>query len=160
MAATVLFYHLTRRGLEETLRMILGRAVDQGWRVMLRAPDKDLLARLDDRLWLEPEDGFLAHGLEGAGDEARQPVLLGQGAIANAAQGLMLLAGAGVTQAEAGSLERIWIIFDGADETAVDAARGQWREVTGWGLAAQYWSDEGGAWAKKLERAAESVSQA
>lgn len=156
MAATVMFYHLTRRGLDETLRMILGRAVEQGWRVMLRATDTALLAQLDDRLWQEPEDGFLPHGLEGAGDASQQPVLLGQGAILNDARGLMLLSGARATEDEARSLERIWVIFDGADAAAVETARAQWREVTGWGLAAQYWSDEGGAWAKKLDRAAEA----
>lgn len=156
MPATVLFYHLTRRGLEETLRMILGRALDQGWRVMLRAPDPALLARLDDRLWQDPEEGFLAHGLEGAGHEASQPVLLGPGPIANGAQGLMLLAGAAASRDEAQGLERIWVLFDGASEPALEAARSQWREITAWGLAAQYWSDETGSWTKKQDRAAET----
>lgn len=154
MPAAVLFYHLTRRGLEETLRMILGRALDQGWRVMLRAADPTLLAQLDDRLWLDPEDGFLAHGLEGTGDAGKHPVLLGQGAIVNGASGLMLLSGAGVSRDEAQALERIWVVFDGSDGAAVEVARGQWREIAAWGLAAQYWTDDGGTWVKKQERAA------
>jgi len=157
MPATAMFYHLTRRGLDETLRMILDRAAGQGWHVMLRAPDRELLARLDDGLWLEPDDGFLPHGLEGSGNAARQPVLLGSGPIVNGAKGLMLLAGAAVSLDEAQGLERIWVLFDGSDEAAVELARGQWREITGWGLAAQYWSDDSGSWTKKLERAAEAV---
>ena len=32
----VVFYHLTRRGLDETVEGLLIRAVGQGWRVMVR----------------------------------------------------------------------------------------------------------------------------
>ena len=49
---TAVFYHLIRAGLEDTLRMILTRAVAQGWRVFLRGTDAAALARLDEKLWL------------------------------------------------------------------------------------------------------------
>ena len=45
-------------------------------------------------------------------------------------------------------------VAEGGDAGEVDRARALWRDVTGWGLAAQYWSDESGAWVKKQERAA------
>ncbi len=154
MAPVVLFYHLTRAGLDDTVAMIVTRALGQGWRVMLRGTDATQLGQLDDKLWLGPEDGFLPHGLEGGPMDAAQPVLLGQGAIANGAQGLVLLSGAEVVQSELDGLQRVWILFDGADAAAVQAARGQWTLLTGWGLAAQYWSDEGGSWAKKVDKAA------
>jgi DNA polymerase-3 subunit chi len=51
-------------------------------------------------------------------------------------------------------LHRIWVLFDGSDDQAVAKARQSWTLFTGWGLAAQYWSDEGGTWVKKSERAA------
>lgn len=156
MAATAVFYHLSRSGLEETVLMIVTRALAQGWRVMLRAGDAALLERLDSRMWLGDES-FLPHGMQGGPHDADQPVLLGQGAIANGAAGLILLAGAAVTQAEAAGLQRVWLLFDGGDEAAVAAARDQWRQITGWGLAAQYWSDEGGSWVKKTEKAAARV---
>ena len=151
---TAVFYHLIRAGLEDTLRMILTRAVAQGWRVFLRGTDAAALARLDEKLWLGPEDGFLAHGLAGGAHDAMQPVLLGQGAIGNAAQGLLLVDGAEVSVTEALPLERVWVLFDGADAAQVQGARGLWTRLTGAGMAAQYWSDEGGFWVKKTERAA------
>ncbi len=154
MTAIALFYQLTRAGLDETVNMILIRAMAQGWRVMVRAPDVGLLAHLDDMLWLGPEDGFLPHGVAGGSKDGEQPVLLGAGGIGNEAQGLMLLAGAEVVEAELVGLERVWLLFDGADGEAVEAARGQWRLLTSWGLAAQYWSDETGTWAKKMDKAA------
>ena len=154
MAAVAMFYHLSRAGLDDTVTMIVTRALGQGWRVMLRGTDAAQLQHLDDRLWLGAEDSFLAHGLEGRPHDADQPVLLGQGSIANAARGLVLVAGAEVAREEVDGLERVWLLFDGANEAAVQAARDQWTLLTGWGLAAQYWSDEGGAWAKKVEKAA------
>ena len=154
MTATAVFYHLIRAGLDDTVMTTVTRALGAGWRVMIRAPDTGLLDHLDAKLWLGPEEGFLPHGLQGGPQDAAQPVLLGQGAIANAAKGLMLLSGANAARQEVVGLERIWVLFDGADTAAVASARLRWTEFTSWGLAAQYWSDEGGSWVKKTERAA------
>lgn len=154
MTATAVFYHLSRAGLDETVVTTVTRALTAGWRVMIRAPDAALLAHLDAKLWLGPEDGFLAHGLQGGAHDAHQPVLLGPGPIGNAAKGLMLLAGADAGPEEVAGLERIWILFDGGDVDAVALARQRWTGFAGWGLAAQYWSDETGGWVKKTERPA------
>ncbi len=133
---------------------ILPRALAAGWRVMIRSPDLSALDRLDLALWQGPEDGFLPHGLAGGPHDADQPILLGQGAIANAAQGLILLDGAGTTPDEAAELQRVWVLFDGDDQAALTAARQLWTRLTGAGLAAQYWSEESGRWEKKTEKAA------
>ena len=154
MPATAVFYHLLRAGLDETVMTTVTRAQGAGWRVMIRAPDPAVLQHLDAKLWLGPEEGFLAHGLAGGVHDADQPVLLGQGRITNGAQGLMLLAGAEAVRDEVADLQRIWVLFDGADPEAVAKARQSWTQLTGWGLAAQYWSDAGGAWVKKSDRAA------
>ena len=154
MPATAVFYHLMRAGLDETVLTTVTRALGAGWRVMIRAPDMALLQRLDAKLWLGPEEGFLAHGLAGGPYDADQPVLLGHDKIANGAKGLMLLGGGEASPEEVAGLERIWVLFDGSDPDAVAQARQSWTRFSGWGLAAQYWSDEGGAWVKKSERAA------
>mgnify|MGYP001766816355 CR=1 FL=1 len=150
----VLFYHLTRSPAEDLIGQLLPRALAQGWRVMIRGTDAARLAWLEDRLWLGPEEGFLPHGLEGGPRDADQPVLLGQGAAVNGARGVMLIDGAQSSAEEARGLERLWVIFDGNDPAAVEAARAQWRDTAGWGLAAQYWSEAGGRWEKKTERPA------
>jgi len=147
-----MFYHLTRSGPEATLQVLLRRALGSGWRVMIRGRDRAALERLDTRLWTEPEDGFLPHGMEGGPHDADQPVLLGQGRAANGAQVLVLLDGAEVTVDEARGLERVWALFDGGDDGAVAQARGLWTRLTGGGVAAQYWSEESGRWEKKAEK--------
>lgn len=148
---TAMFYHLTRSGPEEVLALILPRALAAGWRVMLRSPDPARLERLEARLWTDPDDSFLPHGLEGGEWDADQPVLLGKGPAVNAAQGVVLLDGAEPLAGEE-ALERLWVLFDGGDPGEVQAARGLWARVTGLGMAAQYWSEETGRWVMKTEK--------
>ena len=148
----VYFYHLTRKPLEATLPMLIGKAREAGWRVLVRGSDPDLLKRLDDVLWLGPEEGFLPHGLAGGPHDAAQPILLTTAHEApNAPQCLMSIDGADIAADEVTALERVCVLFDGNDPNAVDAARGQWRALTGAGCSAQYWSEESGRWEKKAE---------
>lgn len=148
----VMFYHLTRSSVEETLLMLLPRAVAQGWRVMLRGTDPAALEHLDARLWTVESLPFLPHGMAGGPHDADQPVLIGQGAIANDAKGLFLIDGAATTPDEARPLERVWLLFDGGDPAQLTDARAKWKALTDAGLAAQYWSEESGRWEKKAEK--------
>lgn len=148
----VMFYQLSRSGAEQTVRTLLDRAMGQGWRIMIRSTDAAALNRLDERLWLHPEDGFLPHGREGSSADADQPVLLGMGAITNGAKGLMLLDQAEASETEARDLERVWVIFDGANEDQLISARRYWKHITDLGLAAQYWSEDSGRWEKRAEK--------
>ncbi|HKL55059.1 MAG: DNA polymerase III subunit chi [Roseovarius sp.] len=146
------FYHLTQRPLEATLPMLLTKAQQVGWRVAVRGRDDARMKWLDEKLWLGPEDGFLAHGLAGRAHEADQPVLLTtQSAMPNGAVCLMAVDGAGVAPGEVEALERVCILFDGNDSAALDVARGQWRELTGAGCKAQYWSEDSGRWEMRAE---------
>ena len=153
-----MFYQLTRSTPEATLATILPRALQAGWRVMLRGTDMATLKRLDAQLWQGPEDGFLPHGLQDGVHDADQPILLGTGTIDNAAQGLVLLESAETDPAEAMALERVWVLFDGADPATLAHARGLWTRLTTAGMAAQYWSEDGGRWEKKAEKAATAPS--
>lgn len=148
-----MFYHLTRSSAEETLMTLLPRALGQGWRVMIRHPDPIARAALDQKLWLVPEGGFLPHGLEGGPHDADQPVLISAGPMVNGGKGLCLMGGAAPLPGEE-ALERIWLLFDGADEAAVAEARRHWTGLTGLGMAAQYWSEEDGRWQMKFEKTA------
>lgn len=148
----VYFYHLTRTPLEATLPMLLGKALQAGWRVAVRGVSADRLGWLDEKLWLGPEEQFLPHGLAGGPHDADQPVLLTSGSdCPNGAACVMAVDGAEVTADEVQRLSRVCILFDGNDPAAVEAARGQWRGLTGAGCSAQYWSQESGAWQKKAE---------
>lgn len=157
----VWFYHLLETPAEAALPRLIGQATGKGWRIELRGSDMQRMERLDQALWLGPEDGFLPHGLAGGPHDALQPVLLtvagqeGAGlAAANAPECLMAVDGAAVTPEEAARLTRTCVVFDGGDGDQLARARDLWRVMTGAGLAAQYWAQEGGRWVKKQERPA------
>jgi DNA polymerase-3 subunit chi len=149
---TVMFFHLTRSGPADTLAVNAARALQQGWRVMVRGTDPATLAELDVALWVKAGDeSFLPHGLAGGNHDGDQPILLGTGAPANGAKVLALIDGAGATDAEIAAMERVWVLFDGTDEGRLQAARQQWKAMTTAGHAAQYWSEESGRWEKKAD---------
>lgn len=154
------FYHLTDSPAETALPLLIGQARGRAWRIELRGTDPDRMDRLDQILWRGPEEGFLPHGRAGGPHDALQPVLLtvaGQRA-ANAPDCLMALDGAPVDPAEAAMFARVCILFDGNDPAALSRARDQWRHLTGAGLAARYWAQEGGRWVMKQERPARGAA--
>lgn len=142
-----LFFHLTRSTAEDVVRLNAGRAMARGWRVLVRGGDLQRLSTLDDRLWEEPAESFLPHGMAGGDHDAEQPLLLTMGReMANSPQALLALDGAEVTVEEIEALERVWIVFDGLDPQAMEVARAQWRSLTGAGAEAEYWSEASGRW--------------
>lgn len=152
---TVMFFHLMQSAPADTLAINAPRALGQGWRVLVRGTDPVALDLLDQALWSKGgDDSFLPHGLEGGPHDADQPVLLGLGGPVNGAKVLALVDGAGATDAEIATMERVWVLFDGNDPDRLQAARGQWKAMTSAGHAAQYWSEESGRWEKKAESAA------
>ena len=151
------FYHLTSASLEQTLPMLLGKAMGAGWRIEVRGRDAARMAGLDAALWTGADDSFLPHGLAGGAHDADQPILLTTheqttGQAANGAVCVMAVNGADVTADEADALDRTCIIFDGHDGEALAHARTQWKALTDAGVAAQYWSQESGRWEKKAEK--------
>ncbi|MEM1234574.1 MAG: DNA polymerase III subunit chi [Pseudomonadota bacterium] len=145
------FYHLTESSVDQTCRMLLEKALQAGWRVSVHGTDLERLKWLDEKLWLGPEDGFLPHGLVGGAHDAAQPVLLTTGEAANDPHCVMSIDGADIAPEIAKSKERAFILFDGQDAEAVATARHQWKAMTGAGISAQYWAQDGGRWVMKAE---------
>lgn len=153
-----LFYHLTQSSAEDLVRRMVPRANGQGWRVVLRGRDRAALERLDERLWLQPEESFLPHGLAGGPHDAEQPLLLTHAeGLPTGVKAMMAVDGAPVTPEEVEALERVWILFDGFDPLAVEVARHQWRSLTQAGCSAEYWNEAEGGWEKKAEHPTAAV---
>jgi len=148
----VFFYHLTERPLEAALPVLIGKAMQAGWRVAVVGSDAARLSRLDQLLW--NGDGFLPHGLSGGPHDADQPVLLTTDTPVNDPQCVMAIDGMDVSAEDVTARDRYCIIFDGADIRAVENARALWRTLTAANIAAQYWAEEGGRWVKKSETGA------
>jgi DNA polymerase-3 subunit chi len=146
----ILFYQLQRQPIERVLPALLERSLERGWRVVVQAATDERVEALDAHLWTYREDGFLAHGTYREGEADAQPVLLTVlDDNPNAANVRFLIDGAPVP-ADAAAYQRIVLLFDGEDEDALAAARGQWADVKADGFAVTYWqADEHGRWEKK-----------
>lgn len=149
----VRFYHLTEVPLERALPTMLERTLDRGLRAVVRGGVPERLDYLDTHLWTYGDGSFLPHGSLEDGHAANQPILLTTlGDVPNGAKALFLIDGAEAEVPELTQMEVTAILFDGHDPAAVDAARAQWRAVTGAGLAAVYWAQsDGGRWEKRHE---------
>ena len=104
---------------------------------------------LNAQLWTYDPGSFLPHGAARDGNAARQPVwLTDQDENPNEASMLFLTDGA--TSDRIAEYARCFELFDGRDDTAVEAARARWKAYRESGHAVSYWQqgDKGG-WEKK-----------
>lgn len=149
----VYFYHLTDSPLEGTLPMLLAKATDAGWTIDVRGTTPDRLDWLDRQLWLGPDDGFLPHGVAGGAQDGDQAILLTLSPdLRDGVRCLVSVDGAAITAAEVQALDRAMVLFDGADDAALNIARGIWKTLTDAGCAAMYWAQDNGRWVKKAEK--------
>jgi DNA polymerase-3 subunit chi len=147
----VRFYHLQGgRKLEGVLVNLLERSLERGWRVVVQAGSEERVEALDAHLWTYSDESFLPHGTWREPEAAQQPVLLSTDeSNPNGANVRFLIDGA-VLPADSESYERVVLVFDGDDDDALGAARGQWTEAKARGFDATYWQpDDTGRWVKK-----------
>jgi DNA polymerase-3 subunit chi len=144
----VWFYHLERSGLDQVLPELLEKALQRGWRALVRSPEPERIEHLDGWLWNYRDDSFLPHALAEEPEAERQPILLTTAADnPNRADALFLIDGA-----EAGALDdfqRCILLFDGRDEAALAAARKRWKDVKASGSPASYWRQAERGWEKQ-----------
>ena len=140
------FHHLERRRVDQALPDLVDSLYREGRRVVVRAPSRELVAALNDRLWTYDESSFLPHGAAGDGDPMTQPVFLTETVDnPNAATTLVMLAGAETSPGDA-AFDLAIRLFDGRDPEAIGEARREWKRLKDAGSAPSYWreGDDGG----------------
>jgi DNA polymerase-3 subunit chi len=146
--AEVGFYHLLTTPLERALPRLLDRARSQGFRIVVRAGSPERVEHLNTVLWTFEEASFLPHGSARDGNPATQPIWLTDlDENPNGASMLVLVDGL-----EANDLQlfaRCADLFDGADATSVEAARGRWRRLREAGHTLTYWQQTVSGWERK-----------
>jgi DNA polymerase III subunit chi len=145
------FYHLMGQSMERALPILLERTLARGWRAVVEAADEERLQALDELLWTYSDETFLAHGRASDGDPDLQPIWLTCGPDnPNSAQVRFFVGGAPTRVDADQGYERIILMFDGADDEQVAAAREQWRALRNSGEGKlSYWRQaEDGRWTK------------
>jgi DNA polymerase-3 subunit chi len=140
------FYHLTRTTLTEALPRLLVRTLAAGQRALVVGSDQSGLDAISTALWAQ--EAWLPHGGATDGDADLQPIWLSTVAEpANEARYLFLVQGG--SDVDPGRFERVFDLFDGTSEAAIQAARGRWRQWKAAGHALTYWQQTPSGWQKK-----------
>lgn len=145
----VLFYHLEQRPLEQVLPILLEKTLQRGWRAVVQTGSEERSEALSNALWTWRDDGFLPHGTTRDGNPEHQLVwLTHEDESPNGATVKFYVDGAAL--GDVSGLERAVYMFDGRDETAVETARNEWKQIAASDNDATYWQqDENGRWQKK-----------
>ena len=115
---------------------------------MVRLGSAARVAELDAALWACTEPDWLPHGTPATGDPDMQPIwLTAEDEAPNGARYAFLLDG--VQSARLDAFERVFDLFDGTDDAAVQAARLRWSAAKAAGHVLTYWQQGGRGWEKK-----------
>ncbi len=145
----MLFYHLERRPLEDTLPVLLEKSLERGWRCTVQCGTAERMDALDTHLWTYSDAAFLPHGTEAQPRPDRQPVLLTV-TESNANGSVVRFLVDGVDVSDATPYQRVVHLFDGRDDEQVAGARNRWRAAKAGGHTLTYWQqDENGRWIRK-----------
>ena len=142
------FYHLTVTPLERALPRLLEKTLEAGERAVVVAGSPERVKALNDHLWTYDDSSWLPHGSEKDGMEVDQLIWLTDGTdVPNGARFLFLTDGQ--DNEAVGDYDRVFDLFDGRDDLAVQAARERWKARKDAGLSLTYWrqTDRGG-WEK------------
>ena len=146
--AEIGFYHLTRTTADQALPALLGRTLKAGERAVVLCGSPERVEALDAALWLCQEPDWLPHGTAATGEADLQPIwLTAEDEAPNAARFLFLIDGA--ESARLDSFTRVFDLFDGNDEHAVQAARARWKAAKAAGHQLTYWQQGPKGWEKK-----------
>jgi DNA polymerase-3 subunit chi len=143
--AQVDFYHLTRSDVAAALPPLLGRTLQAGEKALVLCGDAARMAALDAALWLAANPDWLPHGTAAMPHPEWQPVYLTLEEVNPAgARFLFLLDGA--APADYAAYTRVFDLFDGNDEAAVQAARARWKVAKEAGHIMAYWQQSESGW--------------
>ena len=138
------FYQLGSTPVEQVIASLAEKLLAQEARLLVVGKDEAMLARLDRMLWDQGATSFMPHGLAGAAEDARQPILLSTSPDApNLARNLLIADGE--WREAALTFDRAFYLFD---SSTLEGARLAWKLLSGReGVERRYWKqDDDGRW--------------
>ena len=147
----VLFYHLQDMLLENVLPPLLEKSLERGWRVVVQSTSEERADALDAHLWTYRDDSFLPHATWRAGRRRRisRSCWRWRRATRTGPMCRFLIDNAALP-ADCETYERLVLVFNGDDDSALGAARGAWTDCKSRGFEVTYWqADERGRWQRR-----------
>jgi DNA polymerase-3 subunit chi len=138
------FYQLTRDPATSVVPLLAQRALDAGERMLVVTGGAPSAEEISAALWNHQPQSFMAHAIAGQGDDAAQPVLISDVAVAGNGARFCLIAD-GIWRDGQG-FDRIFFLFP---PERTEAARDAWRALSRTDeMALNYWRQDGGKWRK------------
>ncbi|OUS15796.1 DNA polymerase III subunit chi [Rhodospirillales bacterium 47_12_T64] len=147
----VRFYHLTKTPLGEALPKMLEKVLEREQKAVIFSSDERRLGELDQSLWNYRSESFLPHGTKRDGSIDDHPIWLttNPGDI-DSGEVVFVIHGASPGALKSDTTNLCAILFDGNNNSAVQDARGFWKELKAADHELTYWQQtERGSWEKK-----------
>ncbi|MBO7555867.1 MAG: DNA polymerase III subunit chi [Alphaproteobacteria bacterium] len=147
------FYHLQNQTLENVLPKLLEKSYQLGKKILVKIGNEERVDFINNLLWTYNEESFLPHGSKKDGHAEMQPIwLTSNNENPNNAEFLFLADGAIADCEEIAKFERVFNIFDGNSQTAVENARALWKTLKQQSFDISYWKRAAnGTWEKQGE---------
>lgn len=146
------FYHLQRSPLEQVLPKLCEKAYSTGKRIKIQLGTEERVSFVNSLLWTYNEESFLPHGSKKDRFSEEQPIFIS--ADENNPNGAVLLVladGAMPSLEILQQYERVLNIFDGTNETSLNAARNYWKQIRELNGDLHYWQqNERGVFEQKV----------
>jgi DNA polymerase-3 subunit chi len=149
MSTEIRFYHMERSGLEQTLPMLVTKALQNNHKIIIKSANENDIERLNEHLWSYDPASFIPHGTSKDGPPENQPVFLTtKDENPNGADVLILAHGA--THENLKDFTLICEMLNGNDPQSIDEARARWKTYKEEGFETTYWQQgTKGGWEKK-----------
>lgn len=145
----VSFYQLQLQPLEVALPKLLARVLEAGLRAVIRIASEERLASLDQALWADDPDSFLAHGAKDTPQPENQPIYLTLEDDNPGGANVLVLVDGRMSDDLSG-YDRCLYMFDGRSEELKEQARLDWQTFKDAGHEVTYWRQtDAGGWDKK-----------
>lgn len=147
------FYHLQKQTLDQVLPKLVEKAYATSAKIKIKIGNEARIDFINSLLWTYNEESFIPHGSKKDGFAKEQPIWLSsEDDNPNQATMLFLVDGASVTIDDIKKYERIFNVFDGNNEEALQQARKLWKEISSEEENIErnyYQQDDSGRWNKK-----------
>lgn len=137
------FYLLSSDPAPAAIALLARKVREAGENLLVVADDLDLLETVSGALWEASPDAFLANGIAGDENDARQPILLSNELDAvNGAKFLLIADGQWREPPE--GFARVLFLFD---QETIQGARTTWKALEDReGLERKFWKQQDGRW--------------
>ena len=145
------FYHLQKQVLEDVLPKLLEKAYVTGKKIKVKVGNEARVDFLNSLFWTYNDEAFLPHGSKKDGNADLQPIWLSADEDnPNDGEFLFLVDGATETPEVLEKFERIFNIFDGNSNEALNKAREFWKQLKSANVELHYWQQSSdGRWSEK-----------